>query len=75
VVTEKQVNATTTPGASAGAGANAGATGAGAGAGAGAATGKKMLPKTASSWPLLGLVSLMFLATGMLLTGTRRFVR
>jgi hypothetical protein len=79
VVTEKQVNATTIPGAAAGAGAGAGAAGSGAAAGAGAGTGSatahKTLPKTASSWPLLGLVSLMFLAMGMLLTGTRRFVR
>ncbi len=34
----------------------------------------KTLPKTASSWPLLGLLSLLSLAIGLALTLTRRFV-
>lgn len=35
----------------------------------------RTLPKTATSWPLLGLVSLMLLAMGFALTITRRFAR
>jgi hypothetical protein len=34
----------------------------------------RTLPKTASSWPLVQFVSVLLLAVGLLLTGTRRFV-
>jgi hypothetical protein len=35
----------------------------------------RTLPKTASSWPLLGLASVLSLAMGLALTARRRFVR
>jgi LPXTG-motif cell wall-anchored protein len=35
----------------------------------------KKLPKTASDWPLVGLLGVLFFATGMLLTVRRRFQR
>jgi len=34
----------------------------------------RSLPKTASSWPLVQFASILLLAVGLLLTGTRRFV-
>ena len=34
----------------------------------------RTLPKTASSWPLVQFASILLLAVGLLLTGTRRFV-
>jgi hypothetical protein len=37
--------------------------------------GARTLPKTASSWPLLGLASMLFLAVGLALNVRRRFVR
>jgi hypothetical protein len=54
--------------------AGASATGApAAGASTGAAT--RTLPKTASSWPLLGVASVVLLTGGFALTAGRRFVR
>jgi hypothetical protein len=90
VMTEQQVNATLAKGgaASGGAAPAAGArassssasrqgqapqaTGTGSSASAGAAP--KKLPKTASSWPLLALASIVSLVMGLTLTITRRFV-
>ena len=37
--------------------------------------GGRQLPKTASSWPFLGLASALSLATGLALTFRRRLVR
>jgi hypothetical protein len=48
---------------------------AGQSASAGGGGGAKTLPKTASSWPLLGLASMLFLAVGLALNVRRRFVR
>jgi hypothetical protein len=80
VMTEKEVNATlaTSPAAGGGAaaskpGAPPAATAGAAGAAASAAP-ARALPKTASSWPLLGLASILALATGLALTIRRRFV-
>lgn len=42
---------------------------------AGEAPRPRTLPKTASGWPLLGLTSLLSLATGLALTARRRFSR
>jgi len=90
VMTEQQVNATLAKGgaASGGAAPAAGArassssasrqgqapqaTGTGSSASAGAAP--KKLPKTASSWPLLALASIVSLVMGLTLTIARRFV-
>jgi LPXTG-motif cell wall-anchored protein len=83
VLTQKEVNASLAAAPAAGAGAGAGApagstaaatTGAGAGSGsAAAAPGARKLPKTASSWPLLGLVSALMIALALGLTLRRRF--
>lgn len=79
VLTEKEVNATLAaapaPGMAPAAGAGAGAAPAatsGAGSAA-AAPGARKLPKTASSWPLLGLASLVMLVLALALTVRRRF--
>jgi hypothetical protein len=87
VMTEKEVNASLAaapaPGMAPAAGGSAstrpapaatsGAGGAGAGSAA-AAPGARKLPKTASSWPLLGLVSAMMLVSALTLTLRRRSV-
>ena len=83
VLTQKEVNASLAAAPAAGAGAGAGApagstaaatTGAGAGSGsAAAAPGARKLPKTASSWPLLGLVSALMIVLALGLTLRRRF--
>jgi hypothetical protein len=79
VMTEKEVNATLAASPAAGAAAPAGSTAAatsGAGAGAGSAPGApaaRKLPKTASSWPLLGLASAAMIALALGLTLRRRF--
>jgi LPXTG-motif cell wall-anchored protein len=79
VLTEKEVNATlaAAPAAGGAAGAPAGSTAAattGAGAGsAGAAPAARKLPKTASSWPLLGLASALMIVLALGLTLRRRF--
>jgi hypothetical protein len=89
VLTEKEVNATlaVAPGAAAGApkagaapssatAAGTGAAGKGAaGTGAAGTGAARTLPKTASAWPLLGLASILSLATGFALTARRRFGR
>jgi hypothetical protein len=85
VMTEKEVNATLASAAGAGAGAGPAATSkpaapsasaATAGSAAsGAAAAPRTLPKTASSWPLLGLGTLLLLAMGLALTVRRRFVQ
>jgi hypothetical protein len=88
ILTEKEVNATVPAASAAGAGAGAGAAPAAAapsaaakptpsststsGAG-GAAAPARTLPKTASSWPLLALLSALSLAIGFGLTARRRF--
>jgi len=81
VLTEKEVNASLAAAPAAGAGGGAGApagstaaatTGAGAGAPA-AAPGARKLPKTASSWPLLGLASALMVVLAFGLTLRRRF--
>jgi len=87
VMTEQQVNATLARGgaASGGAAPAAGARASSSSArrqGQASATGSsgsagaspKKLPKTASSWPLLALASLVSLVMGLTLTITRRFV-
>ena len=79
VLTEKEVNATlaAAPAAGGAAGAPAGSTAAattGAGAGsAGAAPAARKLPKTTSSWPLLGLASALMIVLALGLTLRRRF--
>jgi hypothetical protein len=85
VMTEKEVNATLASAAGAGAGAGPAATSkpaapsasaATAGSAAsGAAAAPRTLPKTASSWPLLGLGTLLLLAMGLALTVRRRFAQ
>jgi LPXTG-motif cell wall-anchored protein len=75
VLTEKEVNASlaAAPAAGAPAGSTAAATtGAGAGA-APAAPAARKLPKTASSWPLLGLASALMIVLALGLTLRRRF--
>jgi len=81
VLTQKEVNASLAAAPAAGAGAGAGApagstaaatTGAGAGS-AGAAPAARKLPKTASSWPLLGLTSALMIVLALGLTLRRRF--
>jgi hypothetical protein len=79
VVTEKEVNATLAasgaPGAApAAAGAGAGAGAAGAGTAGAAPPAGRTLPKTASSWPLLGLVSALMIVLAAALTLRRRLV-
>ena len=87
VMTEKEVQATlakSSPAAAAAPATSAKAGGAGAGttassqqtAGQGQApsTGERTLPKTASSWPAIGLAGVLFLAIGCALTLRRRFV-
>jgi hypothetical protein len=88
VMTERQVNATLAKGAAPASGATPAAGAAGAGAApaqsaqssrstaassgtTGAGT-TRSLPKTASSWPILGLVSALSLAMGLVLTIRRR---
>jgi hypothetical protein len=56
-------------------GATAAAPAGGQSASAGGGGGARTLPKTASSWPLLGLASMLFLAVGLALNVRRRFVR
>ena len=84
VMTDKEVNATLAAAPAAGGGGAAGApagstaaatTGGGAGAGLGsaAAAPARKLPKTASSWPLLGLASALMIALALGLTLRRRF--
>ena len=81
VLTQKEVNASlaAAPAAGAAAGAPAGSTAAattGAGAGAGSASAAppaRKLPKTASSWPLLGLASALMVVLAFGLTLRRRF--
>ena len=90
VLTQQQVNATLAkpaPASGGGGGAAApaasrsmaGSTGSapagGSGTSSGASSGAKKLPKTASSWPLLALASLLSLAMGLILTVRRRVVR
>ena len=89
VLTQQEVQATlaTAPAAaSAPAGARASSTAGGSGSSSTAAApvgqsasagggGARTLPKTASSWPLLGLASMLFLAVGLALNVRRRFVR
>jgi hypothetical protein len=90
VLTEKEVQATLGTAATGGAAAGGAAAGGGRPAGAApapsavppppappdpSAPAKKTLPKTASSWPLLGLASVLSLAMGLALTARRRFVR
>jgi hypothetical protein len=88
VMTEQEVQATlaTSGGAAAGGAAGSGGSGSGgsgalastANSGSGAGTAgapKRTLPKTASTTPLLGLVSILSLAMGLSLTLRRRFVR
>jgi hypothetical protein len=80
VVTEKEVNATlaTPTGMVGGGAARSSAAPAPAKAGAAAApagTAPRTLPKTASSWPTLGLASVLLLAMGLALTVRRRFAR
>jgi len=58
-----------------GSSSTAAAPAAGQSASAGGGGGARTLPKTASSWPLLGLASMLFLAVGLALTVRRRFVR
>ena len=60
------------PAATTGAGAGAGAA-AGAGAGAEPAPAPRKLPKTASSWPLLGLASALMIVLALGLSLRRRF--
>jgi len=75
VMTEKEVNATLAASPAAGAAAPAGSTAA-ATSGAGSAQGApapRKLPKTASSWPLLGLASAAMIALALGLTLRRRF--
>jgi hypothetical protein len=90
VMTEQQVNATLAAAPASGGGAapaaktasaSSSAAGAGAGAGSASAAGAgasgsagRTLPKTASSWPLVGLVSVLSLALGLGLTIRRRVV-
>ena len=89
VVTEKEVAATLAA-SGGGAAAGGGAAGGGAAAakagsapagqsasaagGGAAATSGRTLPKTASSWPLVGLTGILLLATGLALTIRRHFV-
>jgi hypothetical protein len=87
VLTEKEVQATlASASTSAGGAAAAGAKPAAAssqsastvgtvGGQASSANSARTLPKTASSWPLLGFASLLLLAMGLALTVRRRFVR
>jgi hypothetical protein len=87
VMTEKEVQATLAAAATGGGGAapaapakpgSAPAASAPAGtasAPAPAPAAGRTLPKTASSWPLLGLTSVLLLATGLALTIRRRLVR
>ena len=83
VMTQQQVNATlarrrcTWGRASGGCGTRAVATRepAGTGGPAAAAPAPRTLPKTASSWPLLALASIMSLVMGLTLTIARRFVQ
>jgi hypothetical protein len=91
VMTQKEVNATLAKAAPAGAAASGGTTGSSSGtrsassgnlasSGGGSAGSTpggsgKTLPKTASSWPLVGLVSLLSLAMGAALTLRRRSAR
>lgn len=79
VLTEKEVQAAV---ASSGGAATGGATSGTAApsataapAGSTAAGATRTLPKTASSWPLLGLVSVLSLALGLSLTARRHFAR
>jgi len=88
VMTEQQVNATLATGGGAGSGGAAPSAGARASSSASrqgqtpqatassgsAGAAPRKLPKTASSWPLLALASLVSLAIGLTLTITRRFV-
>jgi len=87
-MTEQQVNATLATGGGAGSGGAAPSAGARASSSASrqgqtpqatassgsAGAAPRKLPKTASSWPLLALASLVSLAIGLTLTITRRFV-
>ena len=83
VVTEKEVQATlASAGGAAGsrsaaagsASASASRSGSAAGSGGASGGGARTLPKTASSWPLLGLASALSLAIGLGLTLRRRSV-
>ncbi len=84
VMTQKEVDATLATGpAAAGSAAPVAAAraqtaspapGAGAAGSASSAAPARTLPRTASSWPLLGLVSAVSLALGLALTVRRRFV-
>lgn len=82
VLTEKEVQAAVATGGGAAAGSAARGTAAGgaaavsassATAGTTASGAKRTLPKTASSWPFLGFVSVLSLALGLSLTVRRRF--
>jgi hypothetical protein len=79
VLTEKEVQATLATGGAAAGGAAAGgaaaASASSASAGTTAAGAKRTLPKTASSWPFIGLASALSLALGLALTVRRRVVR
>ena len=87
VMTEQQVNATLARGGAASGGAapaagarasssasRQGQTSQATGSSGSAGASPKKLPKTASSWPLLALASLVSLVMGLTLTITRRFV-
>ena len=78
VLTEKEVQATLASAGKPAGGAGAPAAGAGAAAGSGGAAaggGARTLPKTASSWPLLGFAGALSLTIGLALTIRRRFAR
>jgi LPXTG-motif cell wall-anchored protein len=62
------------PAPAAGTSGAAGAAGGGAAPAGGGAAAPRKLPKTGSSWPLVGLVSVLALATGLALTMRRRYV-
>ncbi len=87
VLTEKEVQATLAGAGGTGGGARPAAAAAPsassapasaaapAGSAATSAGATRALPKTASSWPVLGLASVLFLAMALALTTRRRFVR